>query len=444
MVRTETNRAPSDSRWEPWLWEFLHRKSEETVMSTTRQPHDDFLVVGGGIGGLAAAVALAREGRSVAVLERAAQFGEVGAGLQLAPNATRVLRGWGLLDEVVEMGVRPRRLVMSDALTGLELTSMDLGREFLARYGAPYIVMHRSDLLDILLRACRSLGVALHNGKQVLGAESDDEGVTITCADGTSYRGQAAIAADGLRSSLRRLLVDDEPVAAGYVAYRGARPIAELRTHGDLRDVQLFVGPGMHLVGYPVRGGQMYNQVAVFRSARFFAGESEWGTQQELTETFGRACPEVRDAVEALWTDQAWPMYDREPIERWVSGHVALLGDAAHPMLQYLAQGACQALEDAAALAAAVRDHAQPAPTGGGGNGINGGIDSGIDKALAEYERVRIPRTTRVQRSARIWGEIWHTDGVALLLRNELFARRSATEFRESDWLYADGTLPPA
>ncbi len=171
----------------------------------------------------------------------------------------------------------------------------------------------------------------------------------------------------------------------------------------------------------------MYNQVAVFRSPAYQAGASQWGTPAELDEVFSVTCPQVRHALAALWRNRCWPMYDREPIGTWVTGRLALLGDAAHPMLQYLAQGACQAIEDAAALADAITQHLPAA-----------GIDAtAADKALHAYQAERIPRTARVQRAARIWGDIWHVDGLARDLRNELFARREPTDFTDTDWLYA-------
>lgn len=401
-------------------------------MNRAQQPVDDFLIVGGGIGGLATALALRRIGRQVRVLERAPVFSEVGAGIQLAPNATRLLRSWGLLDLVLAAGTRPRRIVMSDAMTGEDLTSMDLGAEFLARYGAPYVVLHRSDLLQSLLDACRAEGVLLENDRYVTDATSDAEGVTVDVAGGLRYRAAVVIAADGLHSTLRKHLALDEPIASGYVAYRGALPISEVSRHANLRDVQLYIGPGMHLVQYPVRRGQMYNQVAVFRSDQYLAGDEDWGTVEELHRKFDGTCEQVKISVESLWTDQRWPMYDREPIGNWVSGRIVLLGDAAHPMLQYLAQGACQAFEDAAALAAAVSRFAPSTP-----------LDpEELDMALSAYQDARLPRTARVQRNARLWGDIWHTDGIGVLLRNVLLSRRTSTEFHESDWLFADVLNP--
>ncbi|MFI6299988.1 FAD-dependent monooxygenase [Nonomuraea sp. NPDC050790] len=392
----------------------------------THHRSDEILVAGGGIGGLATALACARAGRRVRVLERSGEFAEIGAGLQLAPNATRILDRLGVLERVVAAGVLPERLVFNDALTGDRLTHLDLGERFRRRYGGPYVVLHRSDLLDILLAACREHGVLLDNDRHVTAVADDAGGVTVTCADGTSYHAALAVAADGLRSGLRTLLSADEPVCSGYVAYRGAVPIEQVGARSALTDVVVWFGPGLHLVQYPLRGGTVYNQVAVFRSPRYAAGHADWGLPDELDEAFSVTCEQVRAAVPALWRDRRWPMSDREPIGDWVAGRTALLGDAAHPMLQYLAQGACQAIEDAAALADAVGRHLPP------------GQDeaAAVDKALRAYAAERMPRTARVQRTARVWGDIWHVDGLARDLRNALFSRREAGDFTDTDWLY--------
>jgi 2-polyprenyl-6-methoxyphenol hydroxylase-like FAD-dependent oxidoreductase len=397
----------------------------------------EVLVIGGGIGGLAAALAVSRTGRPVRVLERARQFGEIGAGIQLAPNATRILDQLGLLRQVCEVGVLPRRLVLADAIGGHELTALDL-TDFPARYGGPYVVLHRSDLLEILLAGCAGAGVGLETDAQVTELRDDGGGVHASCADGRAFTGVAAIGADGLRSSTRTLFSDDEPICSGYVAYRGAVPMEQVARHADLRDVVAWIGPGLHLVQYPLRSGRMYNQVAVFRSDAFERGEEDWGNPQELEQRFSACCAHVRESTPLLGRDNRWPMYDRLPIPTWVKGRIALLGDAAHPMLQYLAQGGCQAIEDAAALAAALEHHdgrAAAASAAAGG---------GIESALLAYQDARIPPTARVQRSARIWGEIWHLDGTAKLVRDELFRQRRDDDHAHVEWLYGRGADPLA
>lgn len=389
------------------------------VMETTA----DVVVVGGGIGGLTTALALARQGRSVRVLERAPEFAEIGAGLQLAPNATRILGRLGVLEEVVARGVLPDRLVLRDALDGSELTHLPLGEEFRNRYGGPYVVLHRSDLLDVLVAACAAAGVALETGRSAVDVANADGFAQVSCEDGSQHRAGAVVGADGLRSVLRARLSPDEPVSSGYVAYRGAVPFDQATTHIDPADVTAFIGPGLHLVQYALRAGEMVNTVAVFRSPVYQADPStvDWGGPEELDAVFADVCTPVRDALPLLWRDRRWQMYDREAIPQWVNGRLALLGDAAHPMLQYLAQGACQAIQDADVLAATL------GPVSG----------DEVPAALAGYADARCEQTARVQRSARTWGEMWHVDGVARLLRNELLLGLDPAEHgRYIDWLY--------
>ncbi|MGP4025998.1 FAD-dependent oxidoreductase [Actinomadura sp. 3N407] len=383
----------------------------------------DVVVAGGGIGGLSTAYALARSGRSVSVLERSPEFTEVGAGLQMAPNATRILREWGLLDEVCEAGVAPQRLLFKDVLDGGELTRLDLDDEFVRRYGAPYIVIHRSDLLTILARACERAGVKLVADCDVQDVETDRDGVTVRSALG-DHRALLAVGADGLRSRLRAKLSDDEPICSGYVAYRGAFPVADLGPkigEDALRQVVFYIGPGCHMVRYPLRRGEIFNTVAVFKSPAYERGEEDWGGPCELDAVFSGACDEVREGLGSLWRDRRWAMFDRLPIPNWVDGRLVLTGDAAHPMLQYLAQGACQAIEDAACLAAELHDAPPP----------------DWAEAVKRYEAERTERTARVQTTARLWGDIWHVDGVARTLRNELFRTRDLHDYKYIDWLYA-------
>ncbi|MBF8186287.1 FAD-dependent monooxygenase [Nonomuraea sp. K274] len=379
------------------------------------------VVVGGGIGGLTAALALRLRGVEVALLERADEFGEVGAGLQLAPNATRILAEWGLLDKTLQLGYEPRSIVLKDALDGAELTRQDLGEEFRARYGAPYVVIHRSDLHTILLDAAREAGVELITASEVDSVtEREPAGATITVTNGGTWEADACIAADGLTSRLRDSIVGDQPIASGYVAYRGTLP----RGEDAFEDVVAWVGPGCHFVRYSLRNGEMLNQVAVFRSPRFAEGHADWGGVEELDNAFSECCDEVKHGLAHLWRDRRWPMYDRAPTQQWRRGSTLLVGDAAHPMLQYLAQGACQAIEDAATLGRALDRH-DGMPTTGQWQPI-------FDQVVAERE----PQTTLVQNSARVWGDIWHTEGLGRLLRNELMQRRDTKDFRYSDWLY--------
>jgi 3-hydroxybenzoate 6-monooxygenase len=383
------------------------------------------LVVGGGIGGLAAALGLARKGRPVHVVEKAPEFGEIGAGLQLAPNASRMLDRLGVLSEIHKNAVFPRRLVWLDAVAGKEITALDLGEKFQATYGYPYVVMHRSDLLDALLAACRAeTRITLETSRDVVAVEPLGAGARARCADGTVYECDTLIGADGLWSPTRRLVVPDEgePICSHYVAYRGTIPMHEMSEHAGLDNVVMWAGPEMHLVQYPVRRGELYNQVAVFKSHRYRPDSDDWGTVEELEAHFGRACAYVQGALKLIRRNRRWPMYDREPVADWTRGRIGLLGDAAHPMLQYLAQGAAQAIEDAVCLADCLDRH--------------GGDDAA---GLRAYQEARYLRTARVQITARFFGEVCHVDGVGRTLRNATFADRPHDRFFEVDWLYRYG-----
>ena len=387
---------------------------------------DQVIMVGGGIGGLGAALMLARKGVKVRVLERAPEFGEVGAGLQLAPNITRMLDEVGVLEKILPMSVLPRRLVFMNAQTGERLTSLDL-EDARKRYGAPYIVLHRSDLLTALLEAAEAEeNITLHTGHQVTGVEDRGGSVAVRCANGAEITGQLLLGADGLHSVVRKEIVQDETVPSGYVAYRGTVPIEDVDPRVDLEDVTVWMGPGMHLVQYPVRAGKLLNQVAVFRSQEFLDGKEDWGTPEELDRTYANMCEAVRVAVPSLQRNNRWPMYDREPVQTWTKGRVSLLGDAAHPMLQYLAQGAGQSLLDGAALAAVL-------PSLGAGEWST----ENVAGTLASYEDKRVAAAGRVQSTARVWGDIWHVDTyVPMILRDEAFRNRDVYDYHLVDWLY--------
>jgi salicylate hydroxylase len=380
-----------------------------------------FLIVGGGIGGLATALALARRGYQTHVLEQATAFGEIGAGIQLAPNASSVLDQLGVLEQISACAVYPRQMLLVDALSGETLTAADLGEPFLHAFRYPYVVMHRNDLLSILLDAChRNEAITLETNRQVVAIDDLSNGARITCADGSLYECQALIGADGLRSIVRaHVLEDGEPLCEGFVAYRGAIPVEEVLEHGGLDTIRYWIGPNLHFIQYPLRRGELYNQVAVFKSNRYRANSDDWGAEDELEAHFARTHASVRRSLVRIKRDRHWTMYDRLPIENWTRHHITLLGDAAHPMLQYIAQGACQALEDAASLADAVARHPDD-----------------IRQAFLAYQAERIPRTARVQRTARLFGDIIHGDDSDAQRRNAVLAQRADDDYTHMQWFY--------
>ena len=388
------------------------------------------LVMGGGIGGLATALAASASGCAVQVLEKAEKFAEIGAGLQLAPNASRVLDALGILDDVRKHACFPPRLVLMDAISGRELTSVEAGRQFTERYGYPYFVVHRADLLDAEVAACRNrAGIALASGKGVVSIEdtAEDTGspVHVVCSDGSEYEADALIGADGLWSTARTYITDQRPVCSEFVAYRGTTAPERIPYREGLDNMTIWIGPDLHLVQYPLRAGHIYNQVAVFRSLRYRPGmeaNDDWGNANEFVESFSKTCAYLQSCVPLLDHYRRWPMYFAEPLPAWTKGRITLLGDAAHPMLQYLAQGACQALEDAVCLGRKIEARPGDFPV-----------------AFQEYEAARRPRTARVQISALKFGEFKHIDGMGRAIRNRLLEMRKLDDLSELDWLYGEG-----
>ncbi|OQS16113.1 3-hydroxybenzoate 6-hydroxylase [Nocardia donostiensis] len=388
----------------------------------------DVVIVGGGIGGLSTAFALSRLGLQVRVLEQAPEFGEVGAGIQLAPNCTRILDDYGLLEKAKSRGVVPDRMVMRDAIDGSDLTLLDL-RDLARKYGFPYLVIHRSDLHSLFVEACRDAGVELLTEQRVTSYTQNAHKACATTGAGTAHEADVVIAADGLHSVARQLLVDDQPISSAYVAYRGTVPIAEVDRPVDLSEVVVYVGPRCHFVHYGLRGGDLLNQVAVFESPKARAGLADWGTPDELDAAFAETCDFVRQRLPHMWRDKWWRMYDRNPIDTWVDGRIALLGDAAHPPLQYMAQGAIMAIEDGWVLA----EHVRRLRT-----------DDGVVDwagALAAYQAVRPEHCRRVVLTARTWGELWHLDGLQREQRNVLLRSRAVHDYSFTDWIYGPTAL---
>ncbi len=388
----------------------------------------DFVIAGGGIGGLACALALARAGVTVRVLERTAEFREIGAGIQMAPNASRVLAGLGVMEAIEAVGYRPPRLRFMHAVTGETLTTLEFDAVFVARYGGPWITLHRNDLLQIIRDACLATGrVELVTGKEVV--EIDTDRAVARCADGSSYDGAGVLAADGIGSKLRALFCDDEPVASGYIDFRSIMPWSNAVGQETSGDVMAWVGPGMHAMQYPVRRGEVFNQLAGILSRRFLAGEAEWGSKEEFAEAMQGACPALRSALPALLASNArFELKERPPAPTWVKGRALMVGDAAHPILPFVGQGGCQALEDAAALGAVVGHYVR-----------RGDIADHVEAAFHAFESLRLPRTRRIQRETRAFGEVWHAEGASALIRDEFLRNLAPGDFRYTDRLYQPG-----
>jgi salicylate hydroxylase len=381
----------------------------------------EILISGGGIGGLAAALALARKGLRVRVLEKAAEFGEIGYGIQMGPNVARMLDRLGVLASLEPTSVFPTALVFADALTNEELTRIDLGARFVERYRYRYFVIHRRDLHGGLLDACRACpAIALEPSRGLVRFEQDVRGVRVWTENGGDYAGEALIGADGLRSPTRQAVVGDgAPRMAGHYVYRGVVPTGEIVDQSRIDTMTIWGGPDLHMVQYRLRGGTVMNNVATICSRRIRTGRPDPGAPDELEEIFAQTHPGVRDSLRYVSRERNWVLHDRDPVTNWTDGRVTLLGDAAHPTLQYLAQGAQMAIEDAVVLAEKV------AAAGGDYN-----------RAFLAYQRERMNRSARVVLTSRFFGEVLHADGGARALRNALAGARNPHEPWEVDWLY--------
>ena len=380
------------------------------------------LIVGGGIGGLAAALALAGTGVQTEVFEQAAAFKEIGAGIQLGPNVFKMIERLGLREEIDLYAVFPDALVMMDSLSGDLVTRIPLGEAFETRFNYPYALIHRADLHGIFLRACTASGlVAFHPGCSIVRYDDDGSAVTAFAKGGETFRGRALIGADGLLSTIRQsVLGDGPPRVSGHIAYRAVLPTAEIEPHYRTNEMVLWGGPKNHLVHYPLRGGALYNLVAVFHSSRYEEGWNTYGDPEELHQRFIGTCRTVQDLLAKIEDWRMWVLCDREPAKEWSRGRVTLLGDAAHPMLQYLAQGAGMAIEDAVVLADQVKS-----------------THGDIVTAFGRYRDARYLRTGRCQIMARIYGEFFHAEGVARELRYQVLHDRPATKAYEGlAWLY--------
>ena len=390
----------------------------------------EILIAGGGIGGLAAALALAQKGRKVRVLEKAAEFGEIGYGIQMGPNVSRMLERLGVLKTLEATAVFPDALIFVDAITNKELTRIALGKAFLERFGHRYFVIHRRDLHGGLLEACKLRSeVVLESSRELKSFTQKGDTVEVVCENGAVYEGAALIGADGLWSPTRQEVIGDgAPRAAGHFVYRGVVQDEQIADRSRAGAMTIWGGPDLHLVQYRLQAGAVMNNVATIASRRFLRGEQNAGAPDELEEIFAGVHQGVRDNLRYVSRERNWVLHDREPAVNWTLGRVTLLGDAAHPTLQYLAQGAQMAIEDGVVLA-------EKAAAAG----------EDYNRAFIAYQHERLNRTARVVLSSRFFGEWFHVGGGARELRNELALRRDPDNPWEADWLYkgieVDGKL---
>ena len=379
------------------------------------------LVAGGGIGGLAAALALVRQGLEVTVLEQAPELGEIGAGIQLGPNAFAAFDALGVGEKARGRAVYNDELVMHDALDESLVARVPVGAAFRERFGNPYAVIHRADVHQSLLEGAQESGhIEVLTSTSVQRVEQDDAGITVHDAKGNAHRGIALIGADGVRSAVRQQYVGDDARVSGHVVYRAVVDRGDFPAELQWNAASIWVGPNCHLVHYPLRGGEQYNVVVTFHSRQ----KEEWsvrqGSRDEVQGYFEGISARPRQLIDLPKEWKRWATADRDPIGQWTFGRATLLGDAAHPMLQYLAQGACMALEDAVTLGEALRMR-------------NGDFAGAFDL----YQRSRITRTARVVLMAREMGRIYHAKGVERLVRNDLWKGRRPERFYDAlEWLY--------
>jgi salicylate hydroxylase len=401
---------------------------------------DPIVIAGGGVGGLSAALALAKTGRASLVIERAPAFREVGAGLQLAPNASRILRDWGVLELLSESAVAPDMIRIRRGADGADLAKIML-TDAEQRWGAPYLVVHRADLLAALLEKARQNPlIEIRSDSTLTGFIEDEIGVAVTYRQEGDYRrasGGALIGADGLRSLVRTRLfgeVESKPAYTGHTAWRTLIPASDLPEPMRRRSSNLWLGERAHLVHYPLRGGSVVNVVALVEDSWRGDGENQdvnfWdneGDEKFLLNRFKSWSREALDLIAASSTWLRWPLFDRPPIPSWSRGRAALLGDAAHPMLPYLAQGAAQAIEDAHALGSAFAAHYS-----------DDADSSNIALALADYSSARMARASLIQQASRNQGEIYHMSGFKAFARDlVLRASGSSRLLARQDWIYS-------
>ncbi|MGE5641145.1 MAG: 3-hydroxybenzoate 6-monooxygenase [Clostridia bacterium] len=382
------------------------------------------VIAGGGLGGLAAALALARKGFRVVVLEQAREFAEIGAGIQLAPNAWHAIDALGVGELVKKEAVFIERVLMMDGVSGETVIEIPTDERFAKRFGNPYAVTHRADIHGALLEGCKASPlIELRANSKVVAFEQDGSSVTVHAADRNRYEAAALVGADGVRSVVREAIVGDgDPPASGHLCDRAVLKVEDMPA--DLRwpAATLWAGHNTHIVHYPLRGWKLFNLVAtVVRPNATSAGHNEEAPPEEVLPLFAHNCAKPMSLLRVPKTFKRWMLRFREPVAQWSRGRVTLLGDAAHLMLQYFAQGAATAFEDAVCLGACA-DRA-------GGD---------FEKAFAAYQSMRLVRASRVQISAGLLGMLFHAaDGVPRRVRNDMFQGRKPERYYDAlEWIF--------
>lgn len=379
-------------------------------------------IIGGGIGGAALAVSLLQQGIDVTLFERAPQFGEVGAGIQMTPNAVKAITALGLRDKIEHKGFFPHAVRGRNWRTGRENFRIDLGAEFQDFYQAPFIHIHRADLHDLF--ASEIPPEICHFNKSCTGVANTQDGATATFDDGTTFTADVIVGADGVRSVVRSdLFGSEDPKFTGHMCFRALVETGRVVDYAEPMST-FWMGPNAHVVTYYVKGGKAVNIVAVCETERWV--DESWSTRatkEELLAAFPGWHPNLQKLFSNVSEVYRWGLFDRDPMPSWSKGNITLLGDAAHPMLPFLSQGAAMAIEDALVLGVAL-----------------GGKQS-VPEALAAYEAERRPRTSRVQLEARERGRTYHLPTLGQQLRRDmgyfmrtLFSPRSTGI--KADWVY--------
>lgn len=381
------------------------------------------LIAGGGIGGLAAALGLAQKGFRSLVLERAPELGEIGAGIQLGPNAFHAFDYLGVGETARSMAVYIDSLRLMDAMDGEEVTVIPLDEAFRARFGNPYAVVHRGDLHGVLLQGCRDNDlIDLRTSAEVVGYNQDGTTATAILVSGERVTGRALIGADGLWSKVREQMIDDGPPRiSGHTTYRSVIPAEQMPEDLRWNAATLWVAPKVHLVHYPLSGWKVFNLVITCHNGATEPAAGVPIAHDDVREGFRHIHPDALQIIDHGDDWKYWVLCDREPVSDWVDGRVALLGDAAHPTMQYMAQGACMAMEDGVCLA-----HLMEA------------LGGDLDTVLPLYNEQRVLRTARIQIQSRTLGDhLYHPSGPHADLRNAYIRSRTTGQWYDTlDWLY--------